>query len=71
MMVLLGASSSGWTSTEYVRPFRGASTFSARVSCDSRNGLMLIYHPTPSDVCEPSPSKGVELRGGVSPSAEL
>jgi hypothetical protein len=33
--------------------------------------MMLLYHPPPSDVCEPSPSKGVERRGGVSPSAEL
>jgi hypothetical protein len=34
--------------------------------------MMLLYHPpTPSDVCKPSPSKGVARRGGASPSAEL
>jgi hypothetical protein len=25
--------------------------------------MMLLYHPPPSDACEPSPSKGVERRG--------
>jgi hypothetical protein len=50
---------------------RGASTCSARGSCDSRNDMMLLYHPPPSVVCEPSPLKGVERRGGVTPSAEL
>jgi hypothetical protein len=55
-----------------MRPtLQGASTFSARGSCDSRNDMMLLYHPTSSDVFEPSPSKGVERRGGVPPSAEL
>ena len=33
--------------------------------------MQRLYHPPPSDVCEPSPSKGVERRGGVSLSAEL
>jgi hypothetical protein len=48
---------------------RGASAFSARCSYDSRNDMMLLYHPPPCDVCEPSPSIG--LSSGVAPSAEL
>jgi hypothetical protein len=55
-----------------MRPtLQGASALSARGSCDSGNDMMLLYHLPPSDVCEPSPSKGVERRGGVPPSAEL
>jgi hypothetical protein len=46
--------------------------FSTRSSCESRNDMMLLYHPPLSDVCEPSPLKGVERRrGGVTASAEL
>jgi hypothetical protein len=33
--------------------------FSTRSSCESRNDMMLLYHPPLSDVCEPSPLKGV------------
>jgi hypothetical protein len=73
MMVLLGAAlglDPRRNASE--RPtLRGASALSARGSCDSGNDMMLLYHLPPSGVCEPSPSKGVERRGGVPPSAEL
>jgi len=64
MMVLLGAARFG--------PRRNASDPPRRLHLQCAQQLrlskcmMLLYHPTPSDVCEPSPSKGVERRGVVS-----
>jgi hypothetical protein len=69
MMVLLGAARFGPPRNASERPtLRGASTYSARDSCSSRNDMMLLYiiHVPTNKVCEPSPSKGVERRGGVS-----
>ena len=48
MMVLLGAARFGPRRNAPERPtLRGASTFSARCSCSSRNVTMLLHHPPP------------------------
>ena len=61
MMVLLGAARFGPRRNASHPP--SASTFSARGSCDSRNAWCCYIIQPPSDVREPSPSKGVERRG--------
>jgi hypothetical protein len=69
MMVLLGAARVG--------PRRNTSDPPRRLHLQRMQQLRLskcmrlLSHPPLSDVCEPSLSKGVERRGGVSPSAEL
>jgi hypothetical protein len=69
----VAGSSSVWTSTECVRapnPLRRLHLQRTRQLRLSKC-IRLLYHPPPKDVCEPSPSKGVERRGGVTPFAEL